>query len=194
MPVTIEQLRVRIGLADNDATRDAEITEAMTAAFALMENYCDRKFDYAADKETETHFDGVTVSLRRYPIDHVISVKDYLLNDVARYHVDEKRGLVMFDDYRVTRHKLYIEYEGGYKPDEFPEDLIQAFYPIFDQLMATGGGGGGLAAGAIQSVTLADVGTVRYATGAAAEAAASGQGFLPASSAMLLDAYVRKFA
>jgi hypothetical protein len=193
MALKIEDLRLRVGLANNDASRDAEIEFAKRSAIALMESYCDRKFPFETDIEQAVHYDGVTLSLRRYPVEKVTIILDNSASEFKDYHLDSDRGLVMLDEYAV-RHKIKIQYDGGYREGLWPDDLVLAFIQLFDQQMATGGGGGGLAAGAIQSVTLADVGTVRYATGSAAESAASGQGAVPAAVAALLEPYVRKFA
>ena len=189
MTVQIEDLRARIGLVAGDTSRDAELLTARAVSIAFMENYCDRKFEFDQQRETTTHFVGQAMHLKRYPIDHVYFVRDADQAVINDCHIDQERGIIFFDR-GIARHKIDVFYEGGYK--EFPNDLLAAFWMIFDQQIATGGGVG-LAAGEIQSVTLADVGTVRYATGAAA-AEAGGAGFLPDSAAALLEAYCRRFA
>lgn len=193
MPLSMETLRVRLGLAPTDTSRDDEITRASGTAMALMELYCDRKFPVADETEIFAHLEGSNIQLRRYPIITVTGIRDANGQEVTAYHVSRERGIIRLDGYR-NFHEVTVEYSGGYLLDEFPADLAMAFYTLFDTQVATGGGGGGLAAGAIQSVTLDDVGTVRYATGAAAEAAASGQTFLDPITASILDLYRRRHA
>ena len=204
MPLSIETLRVRIGLAANDPARDAEINAVSKAAMALLENYCDRKFPFESDQETFTHFDGVTVSLRRYPIWNVSSVTDYLDNPVSRYHVDKERGLVMFDDYRVVRHELKIRYQGGFDlPNndghpEFPEDLLMAFYNVFDAIFDTytgAAGAGALGAGVVKSIA-SDGSRVEFfdpTSGGAAAVGIDPESGLPVAAAAIIANYRRRW-
>ena len=73
-----------------------------------------------------------------------------------------------------------------------PADLELALWMIFDQVWATlpGGGAGTSAAGqGIESITIPDVGTIRFGSGGASGAAGGASGVLPLSSTTILNLY-----
>jgi len=192
LPVPIEALRVRIGLESTDASKDTEIEAASATALALMGNYCDRLFpELLGAEEVFTHYTGFTVPLMRYPITGVASIVDDSGNNISDYHVAANRGIINLDA-RGEFHELTVTYDGGYPEGGFPPDLLSAFYGVFDQEYALNEGGAVSTAGEISSVTMADVGTVKYNTSAAAAESSAGAGaFLPARSKSLLDSYMR---
>ena len=161
-PVPIETLRVRVGLDSADASRDDDINYASDLSLMLMGSYCDRLFDQVVDsEEVFTHESGYSFSLIRYPI---VSIKSVTGDSqtITAYHIAKNRGIIELDS-RGIFHELTIVSTGGYAEGEFPADLLQAYYLIFDQQFA-GIGTTSTDAGAISSVTVADVGTVRYDT------------------------------
>lgn len=68
-PLVMEDMRVRIGLLDTDATRDADIIAAVEIATDLAEAYLDRKITYAADTEEFFCDANRGFLLRRWPVD-----------------------------------------------------------------------------------------------------------------------------
>ena len=200
MPLSLETLRVRIGLQDTDSTRDAEISSALKTALAFCETYCDRKLILQHDKETFTHVSGGTVSLHRYPVSRIVSM-DAVNGNSRSYHLEAMTGLVHFDGH-VHDHELTVQYDGGYfvtgmhDPVEFPgelvempEDLLFAILQVFDKVWAAqSGGGAAVATGGVRSFRVGDI-SLGFDTGAAASSAASQGAFGgmvdPAAAAIL---------
>jgi Phage gp6-like head-tail connector protein len=175
--------KTRLGIADT--SKDVLIGSVLNAAKSIAENYCDRKFDYAAETATFTHPQGNTLSLPRYPLNSIVSVThgdNATPEATSAYHWIAGTGQIVFDRYLATAHKITVSYTGGY--NSLPDDLLIALWRIFDTLWAdTPGGGaavGGAAGGqAINSITIPDVGTIRYeSSGASGGSGAGGVGGL----------------
>jgi hypothetical protein len=173
--------------------QDAQLQAALNISLAMAERYCDRKFMYAAETVKFYHFAGRTMFLPRYPIEQVFSTTG--LPSETKVH--NRLGTVEFHGEQFIEDAS-ISYAGGYKV--LPEDLELALWMIFDQvwpsLNATGGGSS-LAAGsgAITSISVPDVGTLRFDTGGQSNSAGGGLsavGLIPASSINLLDYYRRR--
>jgi len=198
MPISIETLRVRLGLAIDDLSRDDEINIAAPTAMALMELYCDRKFVMMDRVEQFTHEVGNSIPLIAYPVNRIVYVERVNVDGTQgepvtlKYHVDKNNGVMMFDAH-FAFHKLEVAYNGGYDPDLFPVDLTLAFLQIFDIQISTGSGGVTLQAGAIESVTVQDVGTVRFSKGDASAPSSGGGlgGLIPFTASAILDLYKR---
>jgi len=190
LPVPIEILRVRIGLDAADASKDDTIEQASETALALMGNYCDRRFPQVVDVlEFFTHITGLTIPLIRYPLVSITSIVDNNGTNISAYHIAAQRGIINLD-VRGTFHELIVTYTGGYAEGEYPADLLSAFYSTFDQEFAAVGGSSG-AGSVIQSVTVQDVGTVRFDTGSSSGSNDGGSVFLPASAVAILSDYKR---
>jgi len=186
LPVPIETLRVRIGLIDSDASRDDDINAASAVTLALMANYCDRYFDEVVDGVQDfTHVTGESLSLNRYPVTEITSMLNNMGNEFTLYHLGEYTGIIHFD-YPVAFHTLSVTSTAGYAEGEFPDDLLIAYYSIFDQQFAAMESGATISTTNIESVTVADVGTVRYGSNDS-----MGGGFIPPIAGSILDAYKR---
>jgi hypothetical protein len=182
--LNLETLRVRIGLLATDTSKDTELTAAMNTALAIAERYCNRFFAFGNQTETFVHKFGSAVQLHRIP---VTSISE--MSPEHAYHIDADAGLIHFD-HTAADHSFVIKYIGGYDVDSLPADLEWALYSIFDGTYASmSGGGATVAAGAIESITIADVGTVRYSTGAKAVATTSAFGPVSPETAAILDLY-----
>lgn len=186
----------RLGITDN--LQDALLQTTLDTALKIAESYCDRQFMYATQRATFYHVHGDSLQLRRFPIEQIISLTAKNVQgggsmDTPKYKAHHIAGLILFHAGQILE-EVQIDYSGGYRI--LPEDVELALWMIFDQVWAmnqSGGGGGGLAAGAVESVTLQDVGTVRFATGAAASSGSGSSnrsGALPQMAAFLLDPYV----
>jgi len=187
-PVPIETLRERIGLDAADASRDDDIAAANAVAFALMANYCDRHFDEVLGGLMEyTHVSGESVSLPRYPVTQIISALDENGGDFTSYHLGVYTGIIHFDLHKQF-HTLLVTYDAGYAEGEFPADLLTAYYAIFDEQIVAIETGSTVAVTSVESVTVADVGTVRYGSSGSSGGTS---GFMPAISSSILDAYKR---
>ena len=154
-----------------------------------MGNYCDRVFLRGVDVvEQFTHKVGVALNLKRYPIETVASIIDDKGVDFTLYHIEPDTGVIHLDARRAF-HQAYVTFTGGYDEDALPGDLLVAFYAVFDQEWAIHEGGAVSSSGEISSVSVVDVGTIRYDTGAADT---SGEGaFLPDRTKSLLSNYMR---
>ena len=185
----MEDLRVRIGLEPDDTSRDAEIDAVKDTSFALMGNYCDRVFLLGTDVvEQFTHAVGMALALKRYPIDTVTSIVDQDDRAFTDYHIEPDTGVIHLD-VRCAFHQAYVTFTGGYDEDALPGDLLVAFYAVFDQEWDIYEGGAVSSSGEISSVSVVDVGTIRYDTNASDS---TGQGsFLPDRAKSLLENYMR---
>ena len=186
--MTIENMRVRCGLAETDSSKDEIIYENVDAAISIIEQYLDRGILSDSVNETFTHIDADTIQLFRYPIvPGSLMVMD---PDNLKYHVDEKNGIVMFDGH-ITEHKITIDYEGGYVGDLMPVVLRTAVLRVFDTLgldfntsPSTGDVGG------VSRITVPDVGTIAYATKSTDEVGSNE--FIDNTTKFLLEPYKRK--
>ena len=104
-------LRVRIGLAADDVSKDAAITTAYLAALSWIEQYTDRFLEAGDYTETFTHFAGNTLSLKGYPVTAVLSIVNGTDgDDVAEfYHMEAGSGLLRFDGWMIA-HEITVEY------------------------------------------------------------------------------------
>jgi hypothetical protein len=191
----LQFLRLKAGLAAGDTSKDAAIQVAADATLAFMEAYCDRKFEYAPQTEVFTHITGDTVSLIRYPVDHVISV-NRRSGSVPKYHIDKNTGLIFFDG-ALAVHQLTVAYEGGFNP--LPDDLWGVFYDVWANIFpATDDptkGYGAASAGGVKAVAAGDL-RITYDTGVSMGGSAGGGlgGILSPFAATVLDLYKREKA
>lgn len=197
MAFDVSTARVRAGLLVTDTSQDAAINLAMQTALSIAEKYCDRKFMYARQKGSFYYVARQNFQLDRYPIESVFSLSDEngTTVDATDYEVHHLTGMVQFPSVHSVPKRITIEWEGGYR--QLPFDLEMALWGAFDTVWPSisGAGGGTVAAGEIESVTLQDVGTVRFTTqasvasGAGASNASSGAYGLMGPYFSLLDKY-----
>ena len=182
----------RLSILPADTTKDAIVQMTLDASLALAETYCDRKFLYAAEQVAFTHPRGGSLQLNRFPIEQVAEVKSDTNTLSTGYHFISTTGQIILDQYSGA-HVVFVTYSGGYKV--LPPDLELALWATFDAVWPTVNGGGAVstvAAGTIESVSIPDVGTVKFATGANAAAASAGNagaGLIPAAYLSILDRY-----
>ena len=156
-------------------------------------------------RDTAAVYDSQTrkLLLDRYPVVSVNSItpkgSGSALLDSSSYHIHDWAGMVIFLGTPFF-DELDIDYTGGYQT--LPADLELALWIIFDAMWplysANSGGGGGAGAGgvpgAISSISVPDVGTLRFDTGSSGSGTGGGAGAvgLIASSAInLLEPYRR---
>jgi hypothetical protein len=199
MSFTIEAARKRVGMPSGDTSKDEEISASMSAALAIAENYCDRKFMYR--EETASFYYDTTgkYSLKRYPITEIINIEDSDGN-IPPYKIHHAVGHILLKNYNFA-DQLVITYRAGYNP--LPADLELALWGIFDAAYAsiskamsgTGMGSSTANVGAISSINIPDVGTVSFNTDAAASTSTNAVAAKTASWGqygpffLLLDAY-----
>jgi hypothetical protein len=152
--------------------QDALLTVGINTALAVAERFCDRKFSYAAETVKFYHFYGDTLFLPRYPIESIVSNTGL----PTQYKVHNGLGLIELHAPQSIE-EVSISYTGGYKT--LPPDLELALWSIFDTLWPSiqSGGTSSLGSSAVASITVPDVGTIRYDnSGAGAGAGAGGAG------------------
>lgn len=201
----------RTGLTQSPQN-DALLTGTMAASLALVEMWLNRKLAFATDVEAVAMaYLPNTLTLRRYPLTKVTSVTyrndqmdlplglpDFGNSFPGRFIAEADTGLLYFPG-GLSKNEVLVSYEGGY--EEFPSDLELALWLVFDQILPSmsGGDGGGSSLGAVESITVPDVGTVRFATSAAISAADGSAGGdynpnIPLTAQALLNPYRREYA
>jgi hypothetical protein len=196
MTITIEQLRVRVGLDANDTSKDADIILVQGTANSLIEAYLDRWLTEDAYIEQFTHEVNGHISLRAYPIvaiDTVMSTSGRNVN----YHVNIEDGLVFFDGISAE-HQLTIEYVGGYGMTyPMPPGIELAILLTFDQVwagMTATADNIGVMSGVVKSIA-ADGANISFdtsASGSASDAYDTDTG-LPGNVIGMLRFYRREF-
>jgi len=164
------------------------------AALGVAERYCDRKFLFAHETVVVTHLTGNVISIPRYPVEDVYSAYSEQGVSLPDYHLVRNVGHVVFDGL-PGGHQIAIEYVGGYKT--LPADLELALWMIFDQVWASSSAGAGAGAssgsGAISRITVPDVGSISFDTGASpVSGGAAMGGLIPPMAAGILDLYRRE--
>ena len=170
--------------------QDAEVQASLDASLAIAEAYCNRKFAYAAEEAHFYHVEAGYLFVPRYPIEQVVSVVRDNGQSNIKYKVNKSAGFLDLHG-RYSDEELSVTYAGGYKT--LPDDLIVALYSIFDGIWAASQGSTGPSVGAIESVSLTGVGTVRMSTGGSASTGGA-SGAVPAMASAILSAYRRELA
>jgi hypothetical protein len=183
-------------LSITGTAQDVLLQLGIDSALAIVETYLDRKLAYAADTEKFYYRHGYEVMLHRYPLDATVPVLATDTNSASiassTFKVNHLLGTLTFPGWSAS-DELTITYAGGFKV--YPPDLLLALWGVFDAVWPSVSGAGGaatVAAGTIESVSIPDVGTVKFATGAnaaAASAGAAGAGLIPAAYLSILDRY-----
>ena len=170
-------------------TQDVEIQAILDASLAVAEAYCKRRFNYAEETESIYHDSKGYLFLERYPIDVVETVTAENHTNV-KYKTNSPAGYLDLHG-RYTFEEVNVKYKGGYSV--LPDDLVIALWGIFDGIWAASQGSSGPTAGAIESVSLTGVGTVRMSTGASTVSSGS-SGAIPAMATAILSNYKRYMA
>jgi hypothetical protein len=178
-------------------TQDVALQLALDATLAIVETYLDRKLAYATETAKFYYQQGREVLINRYPLDLTVPVTATAAQggSIASngFKVHHSSGAIVFGNWAAS-DELSITYAGGFKV--YPPDLLVALWGVFDSVWPTvngsSGGASTVAAGTIESVSIVDVGTIKFATGAAAasaSASAAGAGLIPAAYLSILDRY-----
>lgn len=197
--------RVRLGLAEDDSSKDPQILSAMAIALAAAEAYCDRRFLKQQDTDEFVDVARPVLLVRRYPLASLVGLMPLgPLADPppepmaipAKWRIDQRRGMV----YMVgggpawpiaevgsapapvawpPRGGFALTYVGGYEP--LPADLEAALWMAFDAVWWTTPGyglpGGTQTAGGSGAVRAftMDGTRIEYDTSVAKNAAGSGR-------------------
>jgi hypothetical protein len=163
MTYVLADAKVRLGILAGDTTKDVDITNALNVALAVAENYCHRNFMFKAQTDTFYRNNTNVLQASRPPIATVVSLwRDGALVDASQYDVHNSAGEILLRSV-VVGSTYTLKYTGGYNP--LPADLEMALWLVFDEVWAGMQGGGVVGAGEISSITIPDVGTVRFSEG-----------------------------
>ena len=177
MSFDLATAKLRLGITDT--AQDAQLQVALNTSISLVERYCDRKLTYASETVKFYHFLGDTLFLPRYPVEQVFTATG--LPTESKVH--HRLGTIELHREQFIEDAS-ISYAGGYKV--LPDDLELAMWGVFNSVWPTMNGGASVAAGAIDSITIPDVGTVRYNNNSGGAGASSAS----AANANVLGAYV----
>jgi hypothetical protein len=200
MPLSLDILKLRLGIPPEDVTKDAMITQVAAQAQGLCEDYCDRRFDLMADEETFGGGRLMTLLLRRWPIaaspPPVITGPNGESPPPLGYWVDYERGMITGPHHCWAT--VTVAYTGGFDP--WPPSLNWAVMNAFDVLWAeTPGGalppGPPAGTGGIRKYSVVGGYSVETTSGEVGEVGANegtGWGPFPASVIRGLDSYRRE--
>jgi len=170
MSFDLKSARVRVGLKEDDTSKDPQLKSAINAALAVAENYCDRYFVWVDDEVARFYYQASKrYSLKRYPIEEVTEIRDSD-GQFPEYRVHHVLGRIELKQFNYA-DEIMFTYTAGYRV--FPADLELALWGIFDatfasidKAMSGEGISGGNAAGYgdISSISIPDVGTVSFAS------------------------------
>ena len=148
--------KARLGITDT--SKDTVVAGALSASLGIAERFCDRRLAFATETANFYNFLGDTLFLPRYPIEAVISS-----TGLPDFQVHHRLGILELDSI-ISAPTVTVSYSGGYRV--YPADLELALWGIFDQVYPAVSGSA--SPQAVESVTIPDVGTVRYSTGSSA--------------------------
>lgn len=195
-------LRVRIGMAAGDDTKDALIESCLGEVLELVEVYLDRKLAFEFDEEVM--FSGrEAFMVRRWPIvpsSVTITRQDGQL-DMFIDEIDYERGILNY----YGGNKSVVKYQGGFQ--KLPAGLSWAMLAGFDALWAATPGYGATAgsgiitgSGAVKKVSLVGIGSVDLDVGSKAVSSGDANGggspwsIFPATVTTVFDRYRRESA
>jgi len=201
----IANLRIRIGLAGDDASKDALIESAADTTLDLIETYLDRKLELMADFEY-AYLPNKYFLVRRWPItrDSVVITSDGNIVTTPPSLIDYERGIIYSPRYVSTGLEAKVEYIGGFDP--LPPSLLWAMLAAFDAVWANTPGWGGTpgqspttGSGEVKKVSLVGIGSVELDVGSSTSSSAkpgsntsTAWGIISEDALTILDRYRRE--
>lgn len=156
---TVNDVKEYLGIDDDDPSIDVKVSNAMRTVQMAMERYCNRLFGYR-DVHNEmlykTKGDGWQLHL--WPVDSEILIAGVPCREVE---IDNQTGVAWFDHYSST-NRLTATYSGGYKPCNWPADLMAVLLGSIGAVYQSFQDGGITNDSAISKITIPDVGTITY--------------------------------
>lgn len=165
-------LRVRVGLAADDTSKDTEITLSWNQAFAVCETYCDRWFDFKDDEvERFVLSSRYSLLLKRYPLKEItyIQFDDGVPWETDTYTIAEDRAGIVLRGPAGTgvgwgygNKPVTVKYAGGYQT--LPVDLELAMMYAFDETWKASGASSGTVAvdAPVTKISVVGVGSVDF--------------------------------
>lgn len=193
----IDTAKANLGITDT--SQDVALQLCLDTALAIVEGWLDRKLLLATETEVFHEPKSCKLWVERYPLVEVLTINGDDYNPAAGYEIEQDNGWIK-GPWPAT--PITLEYTGGYDP--LPPDLEFALWQVFGALwaamnQATGlpATDGGTSIDGIDSITVPDVGTVRF-TSAANTAATTGgvlgdmAAWLPYGALSILYKYKRE--
>lgn len=141
--------KARLGITDT--SKDTVVAGALSASLGIAERFCDRRLAFATETANFYNFLGDTLFLPRYPIEAVISS-----TGLPDFQVHHRLGILELDSI-ISAPTVTVSYSGGYRV--YPADLELALWGIFDQVYPAVTG---TTPDDVESVSIPDVGTIKY--------------------------------
>lgn len=186
---TVADVKHYLGIEDDDPAIDANVANAMGLVQASIEQYCNRLLAYR-ENHTEMLYKGAGDGwqLHLWPVTDGISVAGIPCKEVE---VDNKTGIAWFDHYSYTK-RITATYSGGYKPCEWPRELMMVLLGSIGTVYQMMLDGGITNDSAISKITIPDVGTITYDNQTNSEIGSGGSfinGVIPMHWKSTLDFY-----
>lgn len=190
--LTIDQLRIRIGLTNTDSSRDADLLACYEIAKQMVETYLDRWL--FKNTYTEQFFETRTALLKAWPLDAINLVDGNA--PPADLKMDKGKGMV----FNVNWDDVAVEYIGGFADADLPMPVTTAINAVFDNCWTSIPGFGltraaAAAVGTVKKFSINGM-SVEYVTDAASSTgtgSSSGDyGLIPTIMRGFLDHYRRE--
>jgi hypothetical protein len=162
---TLNTAKDRLNIAAADTTHDVMIQAALDVALKTVELKLSRKLLLRRETISFPMHDLGYIWTDRYPIQKVYSLSGQT-HTMRNYTVFPDQGRI----YVGGRGDFTLDYDGGYV--ELPPDLDYVMWAAFDtiykQMLNPAAGGATVVQGSgeVQSITIQDLGTVRFDVGA----------------------------
>lgn len=155
----MKMLRVRVGLTENDSSKDVLIINGWVMAVKWAEKHLDRYLVDGAYTEVFTHIQGMTLRLKAFPVTEILSFGVAQGSTTPTYHVDSNSGVVHFDS-RMVSHQIEVSYTANPQSDTM---ISMALLLLFDSVwLALSGSAAADQTGGIKSISTPDVGSITY--------------------------------
>jgi gp6-like head-tail connector protein len=127
--LTLDELKVMLGIDPTDTSQDAQLTQYIKSYSALIARSCNRVFARETVRETWRCNEQARIFLSHWPVAEtdITSIESPRGTPIAigDYEVEERSGKIEF--FTSYADPVVVEYTGGYLlPDETPEDLKEA--------------------------------------------------------------------
>lgn len=132
MLVSLEDMKIRLGIEPIDTTHDAYLTQQILAATSLIENYCAREFEQIEAVQTIRE-PNTTLNLTRFPLTGplvIITSRGDTIPDL-NYSIEFELGRVFWTMNGCRWNNdtlLQVTYTGGFDP--IPADIQEVVYDI----------------------------------------------------------------
>lgn len=132
MLVSLEDMKIRLGIEPIDTTHDAYLTQQILAATSLIENYCAREFEQIEAVQTIRE-PNTTLNLTRFPLTGplvIITSRGDTIPDL-NYSIEYELGRVFWTMNGCRWNNdtlLQVTYTGGFDP--IPADIQEVVYDI----------------------------------------------------------------